>query len=69
MPGHFPVMMQKSLYNKMPTVTRNKVRRNHGFFGDIGSVRMEVFGLDPEVGCIVMMERPLRTLEVKRIRN
>ena len=30
---------------------------------------MEVFGLDLEVGCIVMMERPSRTLEEKRIRN
>ena len=30
---------------------------------------MEVFGLDLEVGCIVMMERPLQTLKVKRVSN
>ena len=29
----------------------------------------EIFGLDPEQGCIVMMERPSRTLEVKMFRN
>ena len=30
---------------------------------------MEVFGLDLEVGCTVMMERPLQTLKVNRLHN
>lgn len=29
----------------------------------------KVFGLDLEVECIVMIERPSRTLKVKRVRN
>jgi len=30
---------------------------------------MEVFGLDLEVGCIVMMERSSRTLKIKRVKT
>ena len=30
---------------------------------------MEVFGLEHLMECIVMMERPSRTLKIKRVRN
>ncbi len=59
---------QKSLYKKMPTVTEIKSGRPMDFLG-YWKLTMEVFGLDLEVGCIVMMERPSRILKVKRIRN
>ena len=62
---------QKSLYNKKPTVTEIMSRRQGCFWG-FWKLTMEVFGLelwDLRVECIVMMERPSRTLKVKRVRN
>ena len=43
--GHFPVMMQKSLYNKKPTVTEIMSGEPECFWG-FWKLTMEVFGLE-----------------------
>jgi len=61
----------KSLYNKMPTVTEIKSGGRMEFWG-YWKLTMVVFGLElqgPRVECIVMMERPSRTLKVKRVQK
>ena len=57
----------KSLYNKKPTVT--EIMSGGPAFWGFWKLTMEVFGLAHLMECIVMMERPSRTLKVKRIRN
>ncbi len=44
----------KSLYNKKPTVT--EIMSGPPAFLGFWKLTMEVFGLDPEMACIVMME-------------
>ena len=57
---------RKSLYKKRPIVTVIMSGRIIMCFPGSWKLTMEVFGLDMMVDCIVMMERPSRTLKVKR---
>jgi hypothetical protein len=52
----------------MPTVTEIKSGGSMNF-GRILEANDGSIGLDLEVGCIVMMERSLQTLKVKRENN
>ena len=57
---------EKSLYNKMPTVTEIKSGGIMDFLGILEANDGSIW-FGSAVECIVMMERPSRTLKVKRV--